>query len=187
VNISAANRFEPFEIEKMEREIRMLTTGVDANFNPDPNGKRFFFSVIGGNGSNDPQANQCAADGTVVGYPGLLGPSIDGMVTVGAITRNNTVWEFGCDGPAIELLAPGVDMFLASAFANDVYVGSTSPNSGTSFAAPYVAGMAARMLERDPNLTPAQLEARLKTSASRVDGLPVPVMAPQAKRRAVRQ
>lgn len=187
VNISAANRFEPFQIEQMEREIRLLVSGVDANFNPDPNGKRFFFSVIGGNGNADPRLSQCAEDGTVVGYPGVLGPSIDGMVTAGAITRDNTVWQYTCDGPALEVLAPGADIFLASALANDVYVGSTGFPSGTSFAAPYVAGMAARMLERDPNLTPAELEARLKASPSRVDGLPVPVMTPSPKRRAVRK
>ena len=51
-------------------------------------------------------------------------------------------------------------------------------NSGTSYATPYVSGMAARLLELDPTLTPVQLEEKLKQSPSIVLGLPVPVDAP---------
>ena len=41
--------------------------------------------------------------------------------------------------------------------------------SGTSMAAPVVAGVVALMLERDPSLTPAQVKHRLRTTAARLD------------------
>jgi Subtilase family len=58
--------------------------------------------------------------------------------------------------------------------------------SGTSYSTPYVAGMAARLLEIDPTLSPRELERRLKASLSSVNGLPVPVMPVVGKRRSVR-
>ncbi len=130
--------------------------------------------------------NGCAADGTVIAYPGIFGPSIDGLITVGAITRDNQVWSRSCRGSAVEVLAPGANVFLASGGGIDHYFDPAFV-AGTSFSTPYVAGMAARILEREPNLTPAQVEARIKASPSRVDGLPVPVMVAPSKRRAVRQ
>jgi hypothetical protein len=39
-------------------------------------------------------------------------------------------------------------------------------SSGTSYAAPYVCGIAARMLEANPNLTPVELETMIKASPS---------------------
>jgi hypothetical protein len=68
-------------------------------------------------------------------------------------------------------------MFVASIIGPDTYRYKPEFSaSGTSWAAPYVAGMAARLLEIDPLLTPAQLEVLLKASPSRVDGIPVPVI-----------
>ena len=51
-------------------------------------------------------------------------------------------------------------------------------SSGTSYATPHVSGLTARLLEKDPTLTPVQLERMLKESPSIVLGLAVPVDAP---------
>ena len=83
------------------------------------------------------------------------------------------------------MLAPAEEVFVASISAKNRY--RYIPNdviSGTSYATPYVSGMAARLLELDPTLTPAQLEERLEDSPSIVRGLPVPVdVAPGPPRR----
>jgi hypothetical protein len=93
----------------------------------------------------------------------------------------------------VEVAAPAADIFVASILGPDTY--RYKPefySSGTSWATPYVAGIAARLLEIDPTLTPAQLEARLKASPSRVDGIPVPVLLewepplPGPRRRSIR-
>ena len=183
INISGGVAFSA--VPKFEAVMRKMIEGVDADGNPDPNGKRFLFVAAAGN------TGQCVseADRTVAVYPGVLGPMIDGLVTVGGLDRTNSLWSGSCFGSAVEVLAPAEDVFVASVSAKDRY--RYQPeffNSGTSYATPYVSGMAARMLEVDPTLTPRQLEERLKASPSVVIGLPVPVdPAPVPdRRRAVR-
>ena len=162
--------------------IRRMVEGVDANGNADPNGKRFLFVTAAGN------TGQCSSDGQVVIHPGTLGASIDGVITVGGLSKANTVWDGACKGPLVEVIAPAEEIFLASLAANDLY--RFEPAffiSGTSYSTPYVSGMAARLLQMNPSLTPAEIEQRLKESPSRVDGIPVPVMestiTPPSKRR----
>lgn len=172
--------------------IERMTTGVDAEGNPDVNGKRFLFVTVAGNYYDDPRINQCDANGHVRGYPAVLAATIDGVVSAGGIDRENRLWSGSCRGALVEVLAPAADMFVASTYGRDTYRYKPAVNaSGTSWAAPYVAGMAARLLEADPRLTPAELEALLRNSPSRVDGLPVPVLIENAlpsgpRRRAVR-
>ena len=110
-------------------------------------------------------------------FPAVLGPQLDGVVTVGGITRDNVWWSGSCQNEVVEVVAPADAPVLASNFAIDRYRRGAEV-SGTSFAAPYTAGIAARMLEIDPSRTPAELEALLKASPSRAadSGLPVPVL-----------
>lgn len=69
-------------------------------------------------------------------------------------------------GPAVELIAPGVDVL--STGGNGGYHVST----GTSFAAPCAAGCAALALAVHPGLTREQLRAVLHESAERIGGVP---------------
>ena len=150
--------------------------GIDVNLNADPNGKKFLFVTIAGN-RNFPGANQCASDGSEVLFPGNLGPQIDGLITVGGIDQQNHFWSGSCLGDNVEILAPAENILCASNVSHDHYryvitssIGPQDYASGTSYAAPYVCGIAARMLEADPNLTPVELEKRIKASASFVSG-----------------
>jgi len=180
INISGGIAFKP--APQFEALMRTMILGVDVDGNPDPNGKRFLFVVAAGNAvplKADGKPQQCGPDYSVIFSPGYLGRDTDGLVTVGAIDRTNSLWAGSCYGYAVDVLAPGDDLFVASISAPSRYrYLPVLTNSGTSYATPYVSGMAARMLELDPTLTPVQLEERLKQSPSIVLGLPVPVDAP---------
>lgn len=164
--------------QEFDRKMRLMINGVDKDFHADPAGKRFLFVVFGGN-SNLPGIlpgyhGQCTATYDVSTYPALAGPDVDGLITVGGMDRANHIWDGSCRGNAIEVLAPADHILCASITAHDHYRGTfgTPPfdySSGTSYATPFVSGIAARMLEANPNLTPVELEAMIKASASFID------------------
>jgi serine protease len=147
----------------VERKMREMIDGVDANGHPDAvNGRRFLFVVAGNNLDGG-----CGKTGVVDRFPAILGPEIDGIITVGGMTAQNEWWNGACRG-GIEVLAPAQQIFSATITGNDHYRGR-KPNlrSGTSFATPIIAGIAARMLAQRPDLTPQQLEAWITSTPSR--------------------
>jgi subtilisin family serine protease len=153
----------PVPFSAVERKIRDMINGVDRNGRPDPAGKRFLFVVAGNNVDNG-----CGRQGFVDRFPATLGKEIDGLITVGGMTPDNSWWPGACRG-GVEILAPSEGIFSATITANDHYRGAR-PNlrSGTSFAAPIIAGIAARMLSEMPSLIPAELEAIITSTPSRV-------------------
>jgi subtilisin family serine protease len=109
------------------------------------------------------------ANGNPVEYPAALlqrvgsnGLGGDGLV-VGASTRDGARAAFSASGSWISLAAPGTDV------GGDLTSGrgaATGSASGTSFAAPQVAGAAALVWGADPALTAAQVAQVLKATAS---------------------
>ena len=147
----------------VERKIREMVEGVDENGKPDPYGKRFLFVVAANNVDGG-----CGAGGIVDRFPAILGPATEGVITVGGMTAANTWWAGSCRG-AVEVLAPAQGIFSATITAPNHY-GGRQPNhrSGTSFAAPIISGIAARLLADRPDLSPAQLEAWIRSTPSRI-------------------
>ena len=159
-----ANRDDaPVTFATVERKIRDMIGGVDAMGRPDANGKRFLFVVAGNNVDNG-----CGRAGIVDRFPATLGKDLDGLITVGGMTADNSWWPGACHG-GLEILAPSQGIFSASITAVDHYRG-TKPNlrSGTSFAAPIISGIAARLLSERPNLTPQELESIITSTPSRI-------------------
>jgi subtilisin family serine protease len=174
-SVNYASRNDP-AFPLFEKKMREMIAGVDQNGNADPAGKRFLFVTIAGN-HIDGAGDQCDTSRNPNLYPAVLGGFIDGLITVGGIDESNHLWDRSCRGDSVDILAPAADMLVASISGRDHYVsGRFSPgeyprNSGTSYAAPYVAGLAALLLEKDPNLTPVDLERIIKSTASRVVNL----------------
>lgn len=153
----------PVPFAAVEKKIREMVAGVDANGRPDPNGKKFLFVVAGNNVDNG-----CGRGGIVDRFPATLGRAIDGVITVGGMTAENSWWPGACRG-GLEILAPSEGVLSATITAKDEYRG-TRPNlrSGTSFAAPIISGIAARLLSERPSLTPAELEQIITATPSRI-------------------
>jgi hypothetical protein len=155
----------------VEQKMRAMIGGVDASGRPDPNGKRFLFVVAANNVDGG-----CGESGIVDRFPATLGAKIEGMITVGGMTEANTNWNGSCRG-GVEVLAPAQGIFSATITAHDQYRGRRPYlRSGTSFAAPIISGIAARLLSDRPDLTPQQIETWISQTPSRVDD-PLPALA----------
>ncbi|GAA2680674.1 S8 family serine peptidase [Streptomyces aculeolatus] len=114
-----------------------------------------------------------------VGSPGAA----DAALTVGAVDRDESLAGFSSRGPRVgdlavkpDITAPGVDIVAARAAGtamgtpvDDLYTAA----SGTSMAAPHVAGAAALIAQRHPDWTAQQLKDALVSTAKRHDDLTV--------------
>lgn len=95
------------------------------------------------------------------------------VLSVAAMTENGDVAEFSMNGPWVSVAAPGteitsLDPANPAGLANQTIDkdGNPQPIQGTSFAAPYVAGLAALVRERFPELNAYQVMNRIKQTAS---------------------
>ncbi len=83
-------------------------------------------------------------------------------IAVGAISQDNIRAEFSNYGTGLDIVAPGVNIY------NTVLNNSYDTNSGTSFAAPQVAGAIALMLSINSMLTPDDIRDILHNTANHI-------------------
>ncbi len=130
----------------------------------------------------DDAVNAAIADGitVVVAAGNDNGPActtsparVPAAITVAASTITDHAASFTNHGACVDLFAPGVG--IESAWIGSNMASATL--SGTSMAAPHVAGVVARMLEATPTATPAEVWTAMDT-ASTVNVLTVPVGDP---------
>jgi subtilisin family serine protease len=91
----------------------------------------------------------------------------DNIIAVAASDPNDELWELSNYGQiSVDLAAPGVDIHSTAPCgeANEAPCGKSETfyGGGTSFAAPFVAGVAALVLARFPSATPQQVKERIK-------------------------
>jgi hypothetical protein len=101
--------------------------------------------------------------GQGVGTPACASKAI----AVGAVDRSDVRAPWSSIGPALDLMAPGVDILssYSCAAAGSCPVPSYAWLSGTSMATPHVVGVAALLLERMPSLTPREIANILTETA----------------------
>ena len=89
----------------------------------------------------------------------------DNAFAVAAVTPGNTRASFSTVGAYVDIAAPGVDIF--STWPNDIspFVDYLA-ESGTSQAAPHVAGLAALIWARNPGYTAAQVRSTIQVNAT---------------------
>lgn len=85
----------------------------------------------------------------------------DGVLAVAASDRNNERATFSQRGEFVGIAAPGVDI------VSTVPKGGHCADNGTSFAAPYVAGVAALIRAKHPKWRQGQVVAQLQQTAER--------------------
>ncbi|SDH56188.1 serine protease [Actinokineospora alba] len=119
---------------------------------------------------------------------GFTPASCKNVIVVAATDRDGNRAQFRSDnsassnyGTIVDIAAPGGETWTASDRSNGILStlnsGTTTPSSesyafyqGTSMATPHVAGLAALMLGKKSDLTPAQVEAAIKQNARPLPG-----------------
>ena len=111
-------------------------------------------------------AGNNAADLNQNAFTSPAGLELPNIISVAASDENDELASFSNFGSSlVDITAPGVDIY-------STFPGNTYRNmSGTSMAAPLVAGAAALIFEQNTSLTPAEIKAILMNTSDQVESL----------------
>ncbi|MFC8616063.1 S8 family serine peptidase [Micromonospora purpureochromogenes] len=124
--------------------------------------------------------NSGLAGEATVSSPGGVAEAL----TVGAVTKTGELAEFSSRGPRAgdagikpDITAPGVGIVAARSSTSDLWPNDENPQyaslSGTSMAAPHVAGAAAILAQQHPDWTPERIKSTLMAAAQPNAGIGV--------------
>lgn len=120
---------------------------------------RLVVAAAGNCGDSDYPYNGCTAQNQAE-YPGAWA----NVLAVAATDNSNAHASFSTSGSYVDVAAPGVDIY--NAFTYNVFTGDYYDyESGTSQAAPHVAGLAALIWSKYPSYTAAQVWNRITSTA----------------------
>jgi subtilisin family serine protease len=89
-----------------------------------------------------------------------------GLMIVGATTREDRVWDASNYGTCVEIYAPGAGVGAAH-YAGDMYWDCNPGRSGTSTSAPLVAGYAAVLLQYNIGASPSYLASLIVDNSTK--------------------
>lgn len=118
--------------------------------------------VVFASGNGDPNLSD-------VSFPA----NVNGVVTVGALTKNGSIWDYSLRGMSMDLVAPSGNVNLLGDVQTIDRMGFQGYNTtnymnnfgGTSAACPQIAGVVALMLSINPDLTESQIKTVLQNTA----------------------
>lgn len=87
--------------------------------------------------------------------------ALPNVISVGAVATNDQHYTRSNSGETVDIVAPGVSI-LSTTTAEDKYI----TGSGTSYAAPHVAAVAAMYKLKNPNATAVEIEEAMKATAT---------------------
>lgn len=93
--------------------------------------------------------------------------SFDNVFCVGATDANDVRAVFSNYGPNVDVMAPGVDILSCLAGQPNAY----GEQSGTSMAAPFVAGLCGLMLSQNPMLSPDEVQECIESTCDNINNL----------------
>jgi subtilisin family serine protease len=97
-------------------------------------------------------------DGKGVSSPGCA----SGAIAIGAVDSSNNVVYFSGRGPALDIVAPGYNIY-------STVIGGYGRMSGTSMATPHVSGVVALLVNTNPSLTTSDIKTALYNTAKPVN------------------
>jgi type VII secretion-associated serine protease mycosin len=106
-------------------------------------------------------AGNDAGQGNAPVYPA----SYPGVLAVASIDQSGARSAFSSTGTVVSVAAPGSDIVSTGAGVNGPYVVGGTSAQGTSFAAPYVAGVAALVIAAHPSLSGRAVVRRIEATA----------------------
>lgn len=96
-------------------------------------------------------------------YPAFYSRTMPNIIAVGAVGRDGSVGSFSFRGNYVDVVAPGVAVTVAN--RGPIREQNFLTEDGTSFAAPFVTATVALLLATHPDMTPAEVKHRLRTTA----------------------
>ncbi|TMQ98312.1 hypothetical protein ETD83_19340 [Actinomadura soli] len=108
--------------------------------------------VVAAAGNIDPKNGKPAGQMYPSAYPGVI--------SVGAVGQDGQVTTFSNPATRVDVIAPGKDIVTTSPDGHYAVA-----EQGTSFATPFVAGLAALILEAHPNIGAAEVKKRIEGTA----------------------
>lgn len=101
-----------------------------------------------------------------VGGAASIPASCDGVMSVAAVGDDGEVARYSNVNEWVDVAAPGGNRTTGDGIVSTTAGGGYGEEEGTSFASPYVAGVAALLRSVNPDLTPDDLESLLEHTAS---------------------
>lgn len=169
----------PIKVGSDNRQVNGIFNGYTAIRYAADLGAHIINCSWGGRG-NDPQSDDVIAYATakgalVVAATGNDGLDMDitpffpacspGAFSIGSISNDFRASSFSNYGTKAAIYAPGEDVFTT--YPNNLYRGQT----GTSFSAPLVSGVAALLKALHPDWTPQQIALQLRATATPIQGI----------------